>query len=215
MLRVELQLADPAEWVKVFDPHDSTLFIPDDEPPSVESEVRIDLYVGSEGPRVILRGRVISRRTVGDGSLPKGYSVALGPYEREKINYLNGYVRGGFIDLRETRRLPIRLRVDYGDTSGTATSFTRDINEEGVFVITKTPLPEGSSVSLMIYVPGFPQPLAVNGVVSHTVLVEDEDVPGMGLRFAFEAGQRDTFTAVVDNLSKRFESAELPDDCLM
>ena len=35
--------------------------------------------------------------------------VALGGTEREKINYLNGFVRGGLLNLREKRRLPIRL----------------------------------------------------------------------------------------------------------
>ncbi len=212
---MELVLEDSDEWVKIFDPNDTTLFIAHASPPSVQSEVRVDLHSGANGPRIILRGKVVSRRMVGDGSLPQGFSIALGPYEREKVNYLTGFARGGFLDLRETRRLPIRLAVDYGDTSGIVHSHTRDINEEGVFIISTTPLPEGSTVSLVIHVPDFPQPMAVSAIVSHTVLVEDEDVPGMGLRFAFEPGQRDTFMAVVDNLAKRFETGDLPDECLM
>ena len=31
--------------------------------------------------------------------------VALGGTERDKINYLNGFVRGGLLDLREIRRV--------------------------------------------------------------------------------------------------------------
>ena len=215
MLRVELRLVDRAEWVKLFDPHDSTLFIKDANPPRVGQEIRVDLFAGDDGPHIILRGNVIARRIRGDGTLPPGFNVALGPYEREKVNYLNGFVRGGFINLRETRRLPIRLRVDYGDTGGPRTSHTRDINEQGIFVITETPLPEESEVNLIIHVPDFPQPLSVTAKVSHTVLVEDEDVPGMGLRFMFEAGQADTFTAVIDNLEKRVLEGDRPEDCLM
>ncbi len=215
VLRVDVRLSDRAEWVRIFDPTDTTVFVAHDEPPAVGGDARVDLYVESGGPHVILRGTVMSRRVVGDHALPRGFTVALGPHEREKVNYLNGYVRGGFINLRQTRRLPVRLRVDYGDTKGPKSSFTRDINEEGVFVVTESPLGEGSVLSMVIHIPGFPQPLAVDGEVSHTVVVEDEDVPGMGVAFRFESGQKDLLTAVIDNLAKRFETGDLPEECLL
>ncbi len=212
MFRVEVRLSDRAEWVKLFDPSNTTLFIAHDDPPDVGKQARIDLFVEKGGPHVILRGQVISRRLVGDSSFPRGFTVAVGAQELEKINYLNGYVRGGFINLRQTRRLPVRLQVDYGDTTGAKTSFSRDINEEGIFVITETPLGEGTLVSMVIHIPDS-EPLTISGEVSHTVVVEDNDVPGMGI--AFEPGNTAILIPIIDRLAKRFDTGDLPDECLM
>jgi Tfp pilus assembly protein PilZ len=202
--RIDLQLADKADWVKVFDPRDSTVFVPQDDPAQVGEQIRLDLLVGMGGPRVILRGKVIARRMKGDASLPRGISVALGPEEREKINYLNGFVRGGLLNLRETRRLPLRFSVTYGGISGPCKTHTRDINEDGIFIITEDPLPEGSEVHLLVTVPNRPNPVSLAGLVCHTVVIEDEDVPGMGIRFRFQGNQRDDMKRLVDELERMF-----------
>ncbi len=215
MRRIDLQLPDKADWVKIFDPRDSTIFVVHDDPPAVGDPVRVDLIVGMSGPRVILRGKVIARRMKGDASMPRGASVALGPDEREKINYLNGFVRGGLLDLREIRRLPLRFPVTYGGIGGPCKSHTRDINEEGVFVVTEDPLPEGSEVHLLITLPTRPAPLSLAGVVSHTVVVEDEDIPGMGIKFSYQGNQRDEVTRLIDELEKMFVGNKLPEEHLL
>ena len=208
-------LPDKGDWVKVFDPRDSTIFVPRDTPPAIGEQVRIDLIVGTSGPRVILRGKVIARRIKGDSALPRGCSIALGPNEREKINYLNGYVRGGLLNLRERRRLPLRLRVTYGGIAGPCESHTRDINEEGVFVVTEEPLPEESEVHLLVSFPGVSEPISLTGLVSHTVLVRDEDVPGMGIRFRFGVMDGAAFNRLIDDLERKFVTNSLPEECLM
>jgi len=213
--RIDLQLSDKAEWVKVFDPRDSTIFVPQEDPAHVGEQVRLDLLVGLSGPRVILRGKVIARRMKGDASLPRGVSIALGPEEREKINYLNGFVRGGLLNLREMRRLPLRFPVTYGGIGGPCKTHTRDINEEGVFVITEDPLPEGSEVHLLLTVPNRSNPVSLAGIVSHTVVVEDEDVPGMGIRFRHQVGQRDEMVRVVDELERMFMENRLDEEFLL
>lgn len=216
MRRIDLQLPDKADWVKIFDPRDSTIFVTNDNPPDVGNQVRIDLLVGMQGPRVILRGKVIARRMKGDPSLARGMSVALGPDEREKINYLNGFVRGGLLNLRETRRLPLRLLVTYGGIGGPCKTHTRDINEDGVFVVTEDPLPEGSEVHLLLSVPVRPQPVSLTGIVSHTVVVEDEDVPGMGIRFKHaQQSQRDEIVRLVDEVERLFMENKLPEEHLL
>ena len=216
MRRIDLQLPDKADWVKIFDPRDSTIFVAHDDPPAVGDPIRVDLIVGASGPRVILRGKVIARRMKGDASLPRGASIALGPDEREKINYLNGFVRGGLLDLREIRRLPLRFPVTYGGIGGPCKSHTRDINEEGVFVVTEDPLPEGSEVHLLITLPVRPAPLSLSGLVSHTVVVEDEDVPGMGIRFRYQGQpQRDEVTGAIDEIERLFVANKLPDEHLL
>lgn len=216
MRRIDLQLPDKSDWVKIFDPRDSTIFVAHDEPPAVGDPIRVDLIVGTSGPRVILRGKVIARRMKGDASLPRGASIALGPDEREKINYLNGFVRGGLLDLREIRRLPLRFQVTYGGIGGPCKSHTRDINEEGVFVVTEDPLPEGSEVHLLITLPVRPAPISLSGVVSHTVVVEDEDVPGMGIRFRYQGqAQRDEVTGLIDELERLFVANKMADEHLL
>ena len=216
MRRIDLTLGDKADWVKVFDPRDSTIFVPQEDPPQVGELIRLDLVVGGGGPRVILRGKVIARRMKGDASLPRGVSVALGPEEREKINYLNGFVRGGLLNLREMRRLPLRFPVTYGGIGGPCKTHTRDINEEGVFVVTEDPLPEGSEVHLLVTVPNRPSPVSLAGVVAHTVVVEDEDVPGMGIRFRFQAKpQREEMTRVIDDLERMFMENRLDEEHLL
>jgi len=214
VIRIDLRLPSESDWIKVFDPRDSTVFAAVDPPPPNGTQVRIDLIVGRDGPRVILRGQVISRREDGHGG-PIGCTIAVGPNEREKINYINGFVRGGLLNLRERRRLPIRLPVTYGDVNGPCQSFTRDINEEGVFVVAQSPLPEDSEIHLMIAIPGRDEPLSVAGVVSHTVVPEDEDVPGMGIVFKLDSEARRTLIQVVDELEKAFLSGSLPEAVLL
>lgn len=214
MSRVDVRLDDKSEWVKIFDQRDFALFVRTDNPPPVGSPLRVDLVVGKDGPRVILRGTVASRRTKADGNLSAGCTVVLGPQEREKINYLNGFVRGGLLNLRERRRLPVRLPVTYGALDGPRKTFTRDINEEGVFVISEDPLPEETQIHLLISWPNLVEPLSLSGEVTHTVVIEDEDLPGMGIVFV-----KDEVSArlqdLVDQLEQDFLNGRLGDEFLL
>src|SRR5262245_22068870 len=114
-VRIDLRLPSESDWLKVFDPRDSTLLAAVREPPGIGSQVRVDLLIGKDGPRVILHGQVISHRADDDGT---GCTIAISPGDREKINYVNGFVRGGLLNLREKRRLPVRLEVTYGGIEG-------------------------------------------------------------------------------------------------
>ncbi|HET9992500.1 MAG TPA: PilZ domain-containing protein, partial [Kofleriaceae bacterium] len=171
------------------------------------ASLRIDLDVG--GWLVTLRGTVVGTRED-----PNGVTVALGAAEREKINYLNGFVRGGLLNLREKRRLPIRLSVTYGAVEGPANTFTKDINEEGVFLFTDKPLPETSQVHMLVAVPGKPNPLSLVGKVSHTILAADEEPPGMGIVFDLDEGQREALLAVIKELEDALLNGGLPGPAL-
>jgi hypothetical protein len=215
MRRVELKLGGRSEWVKVFDPRDCTIHLDGDQTSAIGDELRIDLLVGDEGPRVIMRGTVIAHRDEADGSAPAGSTIALNPEEREKINYLNGFVRGGLLNLREQRRLPVRLPITYGGVAGPCATFTRDINEEGVFVVSEDPLPEDSELHLLVSFPGQDAPMSLTGIVSHTVVVEDEDIPGMGVVFKLESDQRTALRTSIDELEAKFLKGELGDEYLI
>lgn len=203
-MRLELRLSNHSEWIKIFDPRDWTVFVPTDDPMDNGSQLRIDLDVG--GWLVTLRGTVVGTRDE-----PSGMVVALGATEKEKINYLNGFIRGGLLNLREKRRLPIRLQVTYGAVEGPATTTTKDINEEGVFLFTDKPLPETSQVHMLVSVPGKSQPLSLVGKVSHTILAADEEPPGMGIVFDLDDAQRDQLGNVIKELEEALGNNELPD----
>ena len=190
-----MHLASQSEWIKIFDPRDWTIFVPCDEPIDNGTALRIDLDVG--GWMVTLRGNVVGTREE-----PTGLVVALAGTERDKINYLNGFVRGGLLNLREKRRLPIKLSVTYGDIGGPATTTTKDINEEGLFLFTDAPLPETSQVHMLVSVPGKQQPLSLVGKVSHTILPHDEEAPGMGIVFELDDAQREHLHAVIKELEE-------------
>jgi Tfp pilus assembly protein PilZ len=203
VVRLELRLGSQTEWIKIFDPRDWTVFVPTGEAIDNGTQLRIDMDVG--GWLVTLRGTVVGTREE-----PAGIVVALGGTEREKINYLNGFVRGGLLNLREKRRLPVKLQVTYGAVEGPATTVTKDINEEGVFLFTDKPLPETSQVHMLVTVPGKPQPLSLVGKVSHTILAHDEEPPGMGIVFDLDDATREQLVAVIKEIEAALEKGILP-----
>ena len=208
-VRIELRLAGLADWLKVFDPRDGTIIVDGDLTP-VGTDVRLDL-VAPGGLRVVFRGQVIGHR----GVPARSAFVALFPTEREKVNYLNGFCRGGLLDLRATRRLPVRLPITYGGIDGPCQAFTRDINEHGVFVVTEDPLPEEAEVHMQITFPGAKQPLTAMGMVGHTVLPEDEDTPGMGIVFTTREAERRPLIAAIVRLEQEFVGGTLADEVLL
>ena len=206
-VRLEVRLNSQSEWIKIFDPRDWTVFVPTDEAIDNGAQLRIDLDVG--GWLVTLRGTVVGTRDE-----PAGVTVALLRTERDEINYLNGFVRGGLLNLRRKNRLPIRLSVTYGAVEGPAKTFTRDINEEGVFLFTDNPLPETSQVHMLVAVPGKAQPLSLMGKVTHTILAQDEEAPGMGIVFDLDPAQREHLVAVIKELEQMLEANALPDPAI-
>jgi hypothetical protein len=206
-VRLELRLPNQHEWIKIFDPRDWTVFVESEQTVDDGAPLRIDLDVG--GWLVTLRGTVVGLREE-----PRGVVVALGGSERDKINYLNGYVRGGLLQLREKRRLPVKLSVTYGAIEGPATTTTKDINEEGVFLFTDRPLPETSQVHMLVAIPGRPQPLSLVGKVSHTILAQDDEPPGMGIIFELDDTQRATLGTVIKELEEQMHAGRLPTNAL-
>jgi Tfp pilus assembly protein PilZ len=204
-VRLELRLSTQAEWIKIFDPRDWTIFVPSTETIETNESLRIDLDVG--GWLVTLRGTVVGHRA-------NGVVVALGGTERDKINYLNGFVRGGLLNLREKRRLPIKLAVTYGAIEGPASTFTKDINEEGLFLFTNKPLPETSQIHMLVTVPGKSQPLSLMGKVTHTIIAENDEPPGMGVVFDCDDAQREQLIAIVKELEELLFAGQLPTSSL-
>src|SRR3569833_1880804 len=79
------------------------MFVPGGDPPNVGERVTVEV-VFQGGPRVLLHGVVLWRRTTGDARARPGAGVGIDGAEQSKIRCLLGYVRGGRLDVRERRR---------------------------------------------------------------------------------------------------------------
>jgi uncharacterized protein (TIGR02266 family) len=215
--RIELRLPSEADWLKVFNPREGTLRVELLAAVELGDTVRVDLVVGGTGPAtggeapmVVLRGEVISVAPAAEAFAPAAVTLALAASEREKINYLNGFVRGGLLNLRQRRRLPVRVPVTYGGIGGAVDTVSRDLGDDGIFVVTTEPLPEGTKLHMFLRVPGLAQPLPVSGVVGHTVVPADGDVPGMGVTFVLDDDSQAALAAVLDALERGLRDGTLP-----
>jgi len=213
MTRLKLHLLERADFHRYYEAG-SALFVPSGEPPQIGAQVTVEV-VFQGGPRVLLSGVVSWRRTTGDARARPGAGVRIGVTEQAKTRYLLGYVRGGLIDVRERRRLPVRLRVAYSGARGRRVNFTRDLNEEGAFVRTAEMLDVGATTLLLISPPGGDyKPLEVWATVTRQHPADADR--GVGLRFEFRDEQeRARWGAFVNKLESDYLDGRLPDDALL
>jgi uncharacterized protein (TIGR02266 family) len=211
--RLKLHLVDRTDFHKYYEGA-SGLFVPGGEPPSIGERVTVEV-VFQGGPRVLLRGVVSWRRTAGDARARPGTGVGIDPSEQAKVSYLIGYVRGGLIDVRERRRLPVRLRVAYTNATGWRVNFTRDLNEEGAFVRTAEMLDLGATTLLRISPPGGDfKPVEVQATVTRQH--EQGNDRGVGVRFEFrDDRERARWGAFVAKLETDYLDGRLSDDVLL
>lgn len=215
MHRLKLHLVDRTDFARFQDPSAGPqgLFVPGGEQPAVGEPVTVEV-IFQKGPRVLLHGRVCWRRATGDARARPGAGVSIDASEKSKVGYILGYVRGGMIDVREKRRLPVRLRVAYTGPKGRRINFTRDINEEGVFVRAAELLEIGARTQLLISPPGGAfSPIEVRGTVARA---QSDGDRGMGVRFDFaDEEERKMMLAFVTKLEGDYLDGRLPDDVLI
>jgi Tfp pilus assembly protein PilZ len=213
--RLKLHLLDRGEFGKYQDPSlgPGGLFVPGAEPPGVGEHVTVEV-VFQAGPRVLLHGAVRWRRTAGDARARAGVGVEFGATETAKLNYLHGYVRGGLLDMRERRRLPVRLRVAYQASHARRVNFTRDLNEEAAFIRTAELLPVGATLELLVTPPGSDyRPLQITATVARHD--EPEHERGAALMFTFRTPQeRERWQAFIARLESDYLDGRLGDDSL-
>lgn len=212
MARLKLHLVERTDFTKFFDPS-SGLFVPGTDPPAVGSDITVEI-VFQKGPRVLLRGTCAWRRSTGDARARPGAGITVDSSESAKLAYVFGYVRGGLIDARRRRRLPVRLRVAYSSARGRRVNFTRDLHEEGAFVRTAELFVVGACTQLLISPPGKDyRPIDVHGTVTRTEANGDR---GVGVRFDFDSDrQRKLLEAFVLKLENDYLDGRLPDDVLL
>ncbi len=215
MKRLRLRIPNLEDWQRFFDPNiaGGGVFCPTNDPPEVGTEVRIEITFVS-GPRFFVKGVVMWRRPqLNDPRARAGVGVKVDPAERNKVSYVNAWVRGGVIDKREQRRLPVRLRVTYTARAGRRINFTRDLSEEGIFVRSQELLEIGTKIKLLLVPPGEFKPFDLVGTVSR-----HEDEPGergMGIRLAFATDEaRLKYAEFVTKLEQQYLGGQLPDDAV-
>ncbi len=214
MARLKLHLVERADFTKFLDgTSDGTgLFVPGTTGSGVGERVTVEV-VFQGGPRVLLSGVVAWRRATGDARTRPGSGIAIDPAESAKVAYLFGYVRGGLLDAREKRRLPVRLRVAYAGARGRRLNFTRDLNEEGAFVRTSELLEVGARTTLLISPPGPYKPIQVKVTVTRQ---QTEGDRGVGVQFEFDtAAERARMVAFIDKLEGDYLEGRLPDEALI
>ena len=216
MPRLKLHLVDKSDFARYQDASSGSqgLFVPGSDSPTVGEIVTVEI-VFQGGPRMILRGRVTWRRTTGDARARAGVGVVIDAAEKPKIEYIPGYVRGGLMDMREKRRIPVRLRVAYSSPRGRRINFTRDINEEGAFVRAAELLDIGSRTQLVITPPGEKyRPLEIQASVTRQQA--DGADRGMGVRFLFASDEeRERLVSFVQRLESDYLDGGLPDEALI
>jgi Tfp pilus assembly protein PilZ len=212
--RLKVHLVERADFQRYQDPSLGMigLFVPSIES-SVGDRVIVEV-IFQNGPRVLLHGIVKWRRAAGDARARVGIGVEFAASETAKLNYLHGYVRGGLLDVRERRRLPIRLKVAYTGAKGRRLNFTRDLNEEAAFVRTAEQLPMSSVVPLLIYPPGGDfRPLEVAGEVARQ---SDGNDRGVGVLFKFtDDAAREHWHRFIERLESDYLEGKLGDDALL
>jgi len=79
-----------------------------------------------------------------------------------------------------------------------------------VFLFTDKPLPETSQVHMLLSLPGRPQPLSLVGKVSHTVVDQEDEPPGMGIVFELDDATRSQLVEIVRELEAQLRAGLLP-----
>jgi len=86
---------------------------------------------------------------------------------------------------RRASRLQHELPVAYRSVGSFLTDWATDISQGGMFINTRTPLPVGTDVKILIQLPMIESPIGLNGKVTRVVGLESSVrvVPGMGIQF--------------------------------
>ena len=87
---------------------------------------------------------------------------------------------------RKSERLENELPVAYRSVDGFITDWVTNISKGGLFINSRTPLPAGTTVRLIIQLPDTPFPFDLTGRIVRVIEAEkaaaNED-PGMGVEF--------------------------------
>ena len=109
------------------------------------------------------------------------------------------------IEQRATRRLPVRVEVEYGTMEDFLLDYTANVSLGGVFIQTDQPLDVGTRFRLRLQIPYRKRPLETLGEVRWTQDGSGYEEAGMGVRFdALASADR----RAVERMMRSWEEAQ-------
>lgn len=86
---------------------------------------------------------------------------------------------------RKSERLENELPVAYRSVDGFITDWVTNISKGGLFINSRQPLPQGTTVRLIIQLPDAPFPFDLTGRVVRVIEADNPgaEAPGMGVEF--------------------------------
>jgi Tfp pilus assembly protein PilZ len=191
ILRLRIKTAD--EWRELA-PDDSVgepIFVPTTGELKVGEQVIVEVSSNLLPNKVLIRGSVQAWRP----ALPRmrvraGATVRLDADEQTKLTFLHDVLSGKRTDVSRRRqtRLPVQLHCRYrlANSSGFVECALSEIGVGGALLVTKSPLPIETEVTIEVTPPGAAAPIAIAGRVSYHV-----PSGGSGLRFVSRDGDGD------------------------
>ena len=106
---------------------------------------------------------------------------------------------------RRARRLHHELPVAYRSVGSFLTDWATNISQGGMFINTRTPLPVGTDVKILIQLPMLEAPVGLHGKVTRVAEFENRAgvVPGMGIQFTdVDPSKRQQLETLVKRLQR-------------
>ncbi len=110
---------------------------------------------------------------------------------------------------RRARRLEHELPVAYRSVGSFLTDWATNISHGGMFINTRTPLPIGTDVKILLQLPMLEFPVALSGRVTRVAEFDNQSnvVPGMGIQFTdVDPSKRQQIEALVKRLQRELGS---------
>jgi type IV pilus assembly protein PilZ len=110
------------------------------------------------------------------------------------------------IEQRATRRLPIRVEVEYQTMEDFLLDYTANVSLGGVFIVTDSPLEVGTRFRLRLQIPHRKRPLDTLGEVRWVQDPDDGMNAGMGVQFD---GMSGADRRAVERMIRTWEAGDL------
>ncbi len=110
---------------------------------------------------------------------------------------------------RRAARLDHEIPVAYRSVGSFLTDWATNISQGGVFINTRKPLPVGTSVKILIQLPGASFPYQLSGRVARVSEYDNRAnmVPGMGIEFVeVDETKRRDIEAFVERLRRELQA---------
>jgi uncharacterized protein (TIGR02266 family) len=118
-------------------------------------------------------------------------------------------MKTGAVNKRKSTRLHHEIPVAYRSVGSFLTDWATNISQGGLFINTRSPLPVGTEVRILIQLPGEPKAAAIEGKVTRVTEYDNHHnlVPGMGVEFmALGSDRRAELERFVQRLRGQLEA---------